>query len=375
MDDHHTLNNEWTMKMNQHDTRDKEMNGSKSASFTHFELHDTRDKEMNGSKSASFTHFELVGFPGLMDYKMVLFVGFLILLLITITANLLILFLVSMDHRLHTPMYFFLCNLSLLDMLMAISIIPKLLAVLSGYDNTISIATCFGQMYFIMSIGSAENCLVAAMAYDRYIAVVKPLHYNVIINLKKCVVITAIVWILGFIIPAPSVFLAFGLPYCAAYKIMHCFCDYPAVLSLACADISVHANGTFGAALFVNYVPLLFVLWTYVRIILSVLKLKSTASLAKAFSMCSSHMTVVLMYYVSASVVYAGLKTDGLSPDGRIFIGGLNYFLMPMVNPMIYSLRNEKMKDATKKYIQFKALFPHNTKTSISTVEGDLPKS
>uniref|UniRef100_A0A8C4TDI1 Olfactory receptor n=1 Tax=Erpetoichthys calabaricus TaxID=27687 RepID=A0A8C4TDI1_ERPCA len=312
---------------------------------------------MNGSRAASFTHFELVGFPGLQDYKVLLFIGFFILLLITITANFLILFLVSLDHRLHTPMYFFLCNLSLLDMLMAISIIPKLLAVLSGYETTILVATCFGQMYFIISIGSAENCLVAAMAYDRYVAVVKPLHYNVIINLKKCMVIMTTVWILGFLIPAVSIILASKLPYCASNKIMHCFCDYPAVLSLACADITDHANGAFGLALFVNYVPLLFVLWTYIRIIVSVLKLKTTESRAKAFSMCSSHVTVVLMYYVSASIVYAGMKIDGLSYDGRIFIGGLNYFLMPMVNPMIYSLRNEKMKDAAKRYIHPSVFF------------------
>uniref|UniRef100_A0A8C4SP26 Olfactory receptor n=1 Tax=Erpetoichthys calabaricus TaxID=27687 RepID=A0A8C4SP26_ERPCA len=316
---------------------------------------------MNESKATSFTEFELMGFPGLLDYKMFLFAGFLLLLLITLTANLLILFLVLLDHRLHTPMYFFLCNLSVLDILTATSIIPKLLVVLSGHDKTISFAACFVQMYFIVSFGSAENCLVAAMAYDRYIAVVKPLHYNVIINFKKCMLIMMIVWILGFLIPLVLLILATNLPYCASNRIMHCFCDYPSVISLACADITDHVNGSFGVALIAIYVPLLFVLWTYLRIIVSVLKLKSTASLAKAFSMCSSHMTVVLMYYVASSVVYAGLKIEGISYDGRIFIGGLNYFLMPMVNPMIYSLRNEKMKEAAQRYIHLKFLFPQNT--------------
>ncbi|XP_051783203.1 olfactory receptor 6N1-like [Erpetoichthys calabaricus] len=330
---------------------------------------------MNESKAASFTEFELVGFPGLLDYKMFLFVGFLLLLLITLTANLLILLLVLLDHRLHTPMYFFLCNLSILDILTATSIIPKLLVVLSGHDKTISFAACFVQMYFIVSFGSAENCLVAAMAYDRYIAVVKPLHYNVIINFKKCMLIMMIVWILGFLIPLVSLILATNLPYCASNRIMHCFCDYPSVISLACTDITEHVNGAFILALFVNYVPLLFVLWTYLRIIVSVLKLKSTASLSKAFSMCSSHMTVVLMYYVSASIVYAGLKIDGLSYDGRIFIGGLNYFLMPMVNPMIYSLRNEKMKEAAQRYIHVKFLFPQNAKNSIKGTDKVLPKN
>uniref|UniRef100_A0A8C4SRM8 G-protein coupled receptors family 1 profile domain-containing protein n=1 Tax=Erpetoichthys calabaricus TaxID=27687 RepID=A0A8C4SRM8_ERPCA len=306
---------------------------------------------------------------------MFLFVGFLLLLLITLTTNLLILFLVLLDHRLNTPMYFFFCNLSILDILTATSIIPKLLVVLSGHDKTISFAACFGQMYFIVSFGSTENYLVAAMAYDWYIAVVKPLHYNVIINFKKCMLIMMIVWILGFLIPLVFLILAINLPYCASNRIMHCFCDYPSVISLACADITDHVNGSFGVALIAIYVPLLFVLWTYVRIIISVLKLKSTASLAKAFSMCSSHMTVVLMYYVASSVVYAGLKIEGISYDGRIFIGGLNYFLMPMVNPMIYSLRNEKMKEAAQRYIHLKFLFPQNAKNSIKGKVKVLPKN
>ncbi|XP_039602086.1 olfactory receptor 6N2-like [Polypterus senegalus] len=279
-----------------YDLSDMQTNGSKTASFTHFELHDTGDKEINGSKSASFTHFELVGFPGLMDYKTVLYVGFLILLHVngnidySQTSG-------SSFWRMERMSAIWLTNhvRYLIDMLLVTSIIPKLLSILSGYDNTISFAACFGQMYFIISFGSTENCLVAAMAYDRYIAVVKPLHYNVIINLKKCVVIMTTVWTLGFLIPSAFIILASELPYCASNKIMHCFCDYPAVLSLACTDISDYEKGAFGLALFVNYVPLLFVLWTYVRIIVSVVKLKTKESRAKAFSMCSSHVTIVLM--------------------------------------------------------------------------------
>ncbi|XP_039602081.1 olfactory receptor 10A6-like [Polypterus senegalus] len=321
------------------------------------------------------TEFELVGFPGLLDYNLVLFVGFLLLLLITLMANLLILFLVSLDHRLHTPMYFFLCNLSLLDLLVATSILPKLLAVLSGYAKNISFAGCFAQMYSLVSFGTTENCLVAAMAYDRYIAVVKPLHYNVIINFRKCMMIMAIVWILGFLIPLGFLILVVQLPFCGSNKVMHCFCDYPTVLSLACADISAHANSAFGAAMISNYVPLLFVLWTYVRIVISVLKLKTTESLAKAFSMCSSHITVVLMYYVSAFVDYAALKIEGLSYDTRIFIAGLNCFLMPMVNPMIYSLRNKKMKAAARKFISLNFFFPKNVKNSINATDKVLSKN
>uniref|UniRef100_A0A8C4SSA4 Olfactory receptor n=1 Tax=Erpetoichthys calabaricus TaxID=27687 RepID=A0A8C4SSA4_ERPCA len=289
----------------------------------------------------------------------ILFAAFLTLFLVTCTGNLSILCLVILDQRLHTPMYFFLWNLALLDVLIATALIPKMLAVFLSH-NTVSFAECFLQMYFVISFGLTEIFLVAAMAYDRYVAVVKPLHYNVIINLKTCITMAATVWILGFIIPLIPVALASYLPFCGSNKIMHCFCDYPAVISLACADVEEHAIGSLCLALTVIYVPFLFVLWTYFKIITSVLKLKTQESHKKAFSMCLSHVIIVLMYYISSAIVYIGLRIDSISYDGRIFIGGLNYFFTPMANPMIYSLRNKKIKAASlydkrleKKYVTY----------------------
>uniref|UniRef100_A0A8C4XBV6 G-protein coupled receptors family 1 profile domain-containing protein n=1 Tax=Erpetoichthys calabaricus TaxID=27687 RepID=A0A8C4XBV6_ERPCA len=319
-----------------------------SLSPLHHLIYDLKDMQMNGSKMV--TEFELVGFPGLLDYNLVLFVGFLLLLLITLTANLLILFLVSLDHRLHTPMYFFLCNLSLLDLLVATSILPKLLAVLSGYAKTISFAGCFAQMYSL-------NFILAAMAYDRYIAVVKPLHYNIIINGKKCFLIMAVTWILGFLYPVANTILASSLPYCSSNKIMHCYCDYPAVLSLACAEVTSQADGAFGLAIVGNYVPLIYVTWTYVKIMLSVLRLNTRESRTKAISMCSSHVALVVMYYVFGSIVYAELKMEGFSYERRILVGSLSFLVIPVVNPLIYSLRNEKIKEAAKKYLKLYAIW------------------
>ncbi|XP_051783236.1 olfactory receptor 10A6-like [Erpetoichthys calabaricus] len=283
---------------------------------------------------------------------MLLFVGFLVLLLITLTTNLFFILLVSLDHRLHTPMYFFLCNVSLLDILIAISITPKLLAVFTGY-NKINFSSCFVQLYFIISFGGTENFLFAAMAYDRYIAVVKPLHYNVIINTKKCFLILAVTWILGFLVPAANTILASFLPYCASNKIMHCYCDYPAVVSLSCAEVTTQEDGLFGLALIVNYVPLIYVLWSYIKILLSVLRLNTRESRTKAFSMCSSHMVLVSICYVFGFIVYAEFKMEGFSYERRIFVGSLTYLLLPMVNPLIYSLRNEKIKEAAKKHVNF----------------------
>uniref|UniRef100_A0A8C4TFT5 Olfactory receptor n=1 Tax=Erpetoichthys calabaricus TaxID=27687 RepID=A0A8C4TFT5_ERPCA len=311
---------------------------------------------MNHSKAASFTEFEILGFSHLQEYKTPLIFGFLILFLITLTANLLILLLVALDHRLHTPMYFFLWNLSLLDILITIAIIPKLLAVLLEINKTISFAGCFFQMYFIIAVGASELFLVAAMAYDRYVAIVKPLQYNVIIDIKACIAIAAIVWLLGFLLPIVSITLASYLPFCASNKILHCFCDYSVVIALTCTDVTLHTNLALGLAIVVVFIPLLFVLWSYYRIVISVVRLKATASRMKAFSMCSSHLLVVLTYYMSTAFLYIGLQIEGISYNDRVFIGGLIYFLTPVVNPLIYSLRNEKMKEAAKKYFNVYAL-------------------
>ncbi|XP_028646187.1 olfactory receptor 10A2-like [Erpetoichthys calabaricus] len=323
-----------------------------------------KSKNMNNSKASLFTEFEIVAFSGLQEYKTLLFLGFLILFLITLTANLLILFFVAVDHRLHTPMYFFLWNLSLLDLLMTIAIIPKLLAVLLDMNKKISFGGCFFQMYFIIAVGGSELCLVAAMAYDRYVAIVKPLQYNVIIDMKTCLSIAATVWIVGFLLTLVSITWASYLPFCGSNKILHCFCDYPVVIALTCTDVTLHANLAFSLAMLVIFIPFLFVLWSYYRIVISVVRLKSTASRTKAFSMCSSHLLVVLLYYLSTAVLYIGFRIESISYDERIFIGGLNYFLTPMVNPLIYTLRNEKMKEAAKKYLNVYTLFQYGLQSS-----------
>ncbi|XP_039602090.1 olfactory receptor 6N1-like [Polypterus senegalus] len=322
-----------------------------------------KSKNMNNSKAASVTEFEIVGFLRFQEYKTPLFFGFLILFLITLTANLLILYFIAVDHRLHTPMYFFLWNLSLLDLLMTIAIIPKLLAVLLEMDKKISFGGCFFQMYFIIAVGGSEMCLVAAMAYDRYVAIVKPLQYNVIIDMKACLSIAATVWLVGFLLPLVSITWASYLPFCGSNKILHCFCDYSVVVALTCTDASFHTKLAFLLAMFVIFIPFLFVLWSYCKIIISVVRLK-TASRTKAFSMCCSHLLVVLLFYVSTAVFYMIFRTESIAYEEKIFIGGLNYFFTPMVNPLIYTLRNEKMKEAAKKYLNVYTLFQHGLQSS-----------
>ncbi|MBN3314873.1 O11H6 protein, partial [Atractosteus spatula] len=319
---------------------------------------------MSDSNRTLHYEFIIIGLPGLQEHYTALFIFFLILFLATLLGNLLIVVLVTLDYRLHTPMYFFLWNLSLLDILLTSTIIPKLLAVLLQHDNTISFSACFVQMYFFISFATIEGFLVAAMAYDRYAAIVKPLHYNTIINSKVCIMMTITVWVLGFLAPLPPVILASIFPFCGSNIILHIVCDYPTVMALACGDITTQVNFTMLSAMFAIYIPFFYVLWTYCRIIASVMKLKTVESRKKAFSMCSSHMMVVFLYYVSAAVVYIGLRVENIPPDGRIFIGTVYYFLTPLVNPIIYSLRNEKIKAAVYRY--FKLQISPSVKITVS---------
>ncbi|MBN3318825.1 OR6N1 protein, partial [Atractosteus spatula] len=310
---------------------------------------------MSDSNRSLHYEFIIVGLPGLQEHYTTLFIFFLILFLATFLGNLLIVVLITMDQRLHMPMYFFLWNLSLLDILLTSTVIPKLLAVLLRHNNTISFSGCFLQMYFFISFATVEGFLVAVMAYDRYAAIVKPLHYNTIINTKVCITMTITVWVLGFLAPFSSVVLASIFPFCGSNIIVHIVCDYPTIMALACGDITAQVNFTLLFAMIAIYTPFLYVLWTYSRIVWSVMKLKTVESRKKAFSMCSSHMTLVFLYYVSAAMVYIGMRLESISPDGRIFIGTVYNFLTPLLNPIVYSLRNKKIKAAAQRYLRFQA--------------------
>nr|XP_006643057.1 PREDICTED: olfactory receptor 2AP1-like [Lepisosteus oculatus] len=265
---------------------------------------------MGGTNVTLLSEFIMLGLPGLQEHNTALFTFFLILILATLLGNLLIVVLISLDHRLHTPMYFFLWNLAVLDVLITVTVIPKLLAVLSGHDKTISFFGCFAQMYFFISFAAVEAYLVAVMAYDRYVAIVKPLHYNNVMSMRVCITMMASIWVLGFLAPLTSVILASTSSYCGSNHILHIVCDYPTVMSLACGDVTAQVNLALCLAMAGIYIPVLFVLWSYYRIICSVIKMKTLQSRKKAFSMCSSHVIVVFLYYMSSAVVYIGMRVE-----------------------------------------------------------------
>ncbi|XP_028656815.1 olfactory receptor 6N2-like [Erpetoichthys calabaricus] len=295
--------------------------------------------------------FIIGGIPGLESYEKELFSFFLIVYIVTLLGNLLVFALIVLDHKLHTPMYFFIANLALVDLLTTTTISPKMLAVLVVHDNVISYPACFLQMYLFLSSECTVCFLLAVMAFDRYVAICHPLHYNSIITRNACVLSAAAAWVCGFSCPIISIYQSIQLPFCGPNKIHYCFCDFHPVLILACVDTSHEIHLGLTLALIIIYVPLILVVFSYIKILIAIFRIASSDGRRKAFSTCSSHLLVVLTFYVASAFVYVILLTNVVSPQSRMLVSLLYCVFTPMVNPLIYSFRNKDIKRAVRKLI------------------------
>ncbi|KAK6466233.1 olfactory receptor 6N1-like [Huso huso] len=325
---------------------------------------------MNQSKQNSngtvftVTQFKINGAESSLEqFYTELSVSLVIVYLLVITGNLMIILLVAVDRRLHTPMYFFLCHLSFLDIVVVTAIIPKMLAITVMKDDMISFSGCFLQMYFFLGSQCTESFLLTTMAYDRYVAICKPLHYNTIITNRMCAALISITWFLGFFGPVPAVTYAVQLPYCGPNKVIYWFCDFPNVVHLACSDTSFVINLAFASAMAIIYIPFFMILCSYIKIIRSVFRIATADGRRKAFLTCSAHMLVVLTYFFSNAVVYLLEMVGNVSSDTRVLIAVFNCFLTPLANPIIYCLRNKEIKDAIRKYILLKKIVPSDSNT------------
>ncbi|XP_015273780.1 PREDICTED: olfactory receptor 13H1-like [Gekko japonicus] len=287
--------------------------------------------------------FLLTGLSSQPHTRVVLFVVFFILYLITILGNGLIVLLIIADSHLHTPMYFFLGNLSLLDICYSSSTIPQMLVHNLTKRPTITNARCFIQMCISLFLGVAECILLAIMAYDRYVAICSPLHYTLIMNRKKCGWLASSSWALAFLLTiVPSFTMKIQL--CGHNVIDHFACEVQAVVKLACSDITANVDLMSGSSVFTLLVPFAFILVTYVRISLAVLRIRSTHGWRKAFSTCGSHLTVVGIFYGTAMAMY--LRPQNRSSEQDKFVAIVYAVVTPMLNPIIYSLRNKDVKEA-----------------------------
>ncbi|XP_037695760.1 putative olfactory receptor 10D3 [Choloepus didactylus] len=291
------------------------------------------------------TEFILLGIPHTEGLESILFVLFLPFYACTLLGNLLILVAVIFSSRLHTPMYFFLGNVSVFDMGFSSVTCPKMLLYLIGQSRLISYKDCVSQLFFFHFLGSTECFLFTVMAYDRFTAICYPLRYSVIMNSRICVGLAVGTWLLGCIHSSILTFLTFTLPYCGPNEVDHFFCDIPALLPLACADISLAQRMSFTNVGLVSLVCFVLILTSYTRITVSILSIRSTEGRRHAFSTCSAHLIAILCAYGPIITVY-------LQPTPNPMLGTVVQIVMnlvePMLNPLIYTLRNKEVKLALK---------------------------
>ncbi|KAM9121383.1 olfactory receptor 2AP1-like [Pangshura tecta] len=304
-----------------------------------------------GGNQTSITEFILLGFGNLLKLQILLFIPFLVIYIVTMAGNILITALVVADQHLHTPMYFFLGNLSCLETCYTSTILPRILASLMTGDRTISVIGCIVQYYFFGCLAASECYLLAVMSYDRYLAICKPLHYTVLMNGRICLQLAAVSWVSGFVATTIVAGLMSQLHFCGPNEINHFLCDFTPVIKLSCSDTSLIILVTFILCSIFTLPPFLLTLTSYVFIISTILRIPSTPGRRKTFSTCSSHLIVVTMYYGSLFIVYMLPDTD-THRDLNKFFSLFYTVLTPLANPLIYSLRNRDVKETLRKVIR-----------------------
>nr|XP_033779222.1 olfactory receptor 13F1-like [Geotrypetes seraphini] len=298
----------------------------------------------------SVTEFLILGFPEFPELQLPLFVLFLLLYLMAVLANLLVICIICADQHLHTPMYFFLANLSALDVFSLTSIVPKLLAILLTKKHNISFVGCIIQMYCYSVCATTEFSLLTAMSYDRYIAICNPLHYLNIINKRVCAVLAAASWSAGLVETLPYYIAISQFSFCNSNVLNHFFCEVAAVVKLSCSDTSIFQTMNYILGIFLLFLPFLLTLTSYVFIISTILKIRSSKGKSKAFSTCSSHLTVILLAYGTMIGVYIRPGSVDSADQNKLPIA-MYLVILPLLNPVIYSLRSRELKVALKKTI------------------------
>ncbi|KFZ49986.1 Olfactory receptor 11A1, partial [Podiceps cristatus] len=294
------------------------------------------------------TEFILLGFGNGPELGCLLFLMFLSIYIVTITGNILIIVLMAANRHLHAPMYFFLGNLACLEICYSSSILLRMLFSYLVGDRSISVNGCFAQFYFFGCLAAAECYLLAVMSYDRYLAVCKPLHYPSCMNGKVCLQLGAACWLSGFLSNSILIFLISRLDFCGPNTIDHFFCDSFPIIKLSCSDTHVAELVTSIVAGVCSVLPFLLTFSSYLYIIITVVRIPSVTGRKKAFSTCSSHLTVVIPFYWSILTVYVLPHHDSQISPNKVF--SVFYTIIPpLVNPLIYSLKNKEVKEALQK--------------------------
>ncbi|XP_078518723.1 olfactory receptor 1F1-like [Lissotriton helveticus] len=307
---------------------------------------------MEGSNQTAVTEFLLLGLSYLPKDKALLFIVFLSMYMITILGNALIIAAIAQESKLHNPMYVFLGSFSCVDICLTSTTVPKLLVNQLSARKSISFTGCFTQMYFFISSVTMENLLLGVMAYDRYVAICRPLHYLEVMTKRVCTLMMAFSGLMACLHSLLHTVLASVLSYCRSNQVHHFFCDLPPLLKLSCSDTSVNKLAIFteGSVLLS---PFLLTAVSYIHIVKTILKIRSVAGRHKAFSTCSSHLTMVTLFYGTLFFMYFRPSTSYFLDYDKV-VSVVYTVVIPMLNPFIYSLRNKDVIKAINKVIRRK---------------------
>ncbi|XP_073465065.1 olfactory receptor 5V1-like, partial [Aquarana catesbeiana] len=293
-------------------------------------------------------NFILLGLSNILSLKILFFLLFSLMYMLILSGNLLLILMVRLHYQLQTPMYFFLSNLSFIDICFCSTVVPKMLANTISRNQSISLWGCASQMYFHLALGATECLILAVMAYDRYTAICKPLQYTTIMDRKLCLWLSATCWVISFFNSFILTFLTFQLPYCRSNHIGHFFCEMPPLLRLSCSDIWLNELAEYISGVFIAFGSCLLIFGSYFCIALTVLKTQSTKERQKAFSTCAFHISVVSFYYGTVMFMHLRPRSSYSAEQDRI-VSILYTVIIPLLKPIIYSIRNKDIKGSVKK--------------------------
>ncbi|XP_013377798.1 PREDICTED: olfactory receptor 10J1-like [Chinchilla lanigera] len=309
---------------------------------------------MKRANCTEVKEFVFQGFSNFQEHQLTLFIVFLALYILTLAGNIIIVTIIHIDHHLHTPMYFFLSGLSTSETFYSLVIIPRMLSSLVGLSQSISLECCGTQLFFFLGFGITNCLLLAVMGFDRYVAICNPLRYSIIMNWRVCGMLASLVCALGFLLSLVQAVAIFRLPFCSSL-IEHFFCDVQPILDLACATPLINDILTLIISLLAITAPATFLFISYVLIISTILKIASAEGRKKTFITCASHLTVVIVHYGCASIAYFKPKSENTKDQDQL-ISVTYTIITPLLNPVVYSLRNKEVQDALYRVVVRKTL-------------------
>ncbi|KAM9324012.1 olfactory receptor 8D1-like [Gastrophryne carolinensis] len=306
---------------------------------------------MDFTNESLVLYFKINGISDSPNLQVPIFLLVLMIYLLTITGNTAILLLVFMNAQLHTPMYFFLCNLASLDMSSSTVTQHKILISFLSGDKSVSLHACMAQMYAFVSFVCSELLLLTAMSYDRYVAICNPLRYSLVMNPSLCISLAAICWFSGFVESLPLVILISEFSCFKSNEINHFFCDVMPIVNITCSDTSLSNLLIFICGLFLSIFPFLFTFMPYIFIIQTIMNIHSRTGKHKAFYTCSSHITVVVLLFLTLICQYMRPASMDTLESNKLF-SLFNTGIVPVLNPLIYTLKNKDVKSALKNWFK-----------------------